>query len=103
MLALAGLEDALSFVIAAEDAEPKPSPASYMAALARLRRSGVAPEGVIALEDGATGGEAARRAGVRCIVLDAPARSQIAQEKSLPPELLEMITKLTNDERTRTT
>ena len=68
MLGLAQLEHAFEFVIADDDAyEPKPAPAQYVGALARLsRRRVVSPRNVVALEDGPTGIRAAKTAGLRC-------------------------------------
>ncbi|HJR42063.1 MAG TPA: HAD family phosphatase [Gemmatimonadaceae bacterium] len=70
MLSLAGLETLVEFVIAAEDAAPKPSSASYERALTRLqRRCVVRRDAVLALEDGESGARAAVGAGLRCIVV----------------------------------
>lgn len=70
MLSLAGLETLVEFVIAAEDAAPKPSSAPYERALTRLQRRGVVRrDAVLALEDGESGARAAMGAGLRCIVV----------------------------------
>lgn len=72
VLALAGLDAHFECVIAAGDAESKPSPAPYLRALERLaRRRPLSPGDVLALEDSATGAIAARAAGVRCVVVAA--------------------------------
>lgn len=72
-LSLAQLEHAFEFIIADDDAfAPKPSPASYLGAIERLkRRRAVSVRNVIALEDGASGIHAAKDAGLRCAVVGA--------------------------------
>jgi beta-phosphoglucomutase-like phosphatase (HAD superfamily) len=71
VLSLGSLDTMVEFVIAAEDAAPKPSSAPYERALTRLNRRGVVRRGsVLALEDGDSGARAAAGAGVRCIVVD---------------------------------
>jgi beta-phosphoglucomutase-like phosphatase (HAD superfamily) len=77
MLALAGLADGFEFVVAAEDAAPpKPHPAPYERALARLaRRRPVARERVVALESGAAGVAAARAAGLFCVAVGSDAEA----------------------------
>lgn len=77
MLTLSGLDALVEFVIAAEDAPAKPAAAPYERALSRLNRRGnVRRDAVLALEDGEPGAQAARAAGLRCIVVedDLPAR-----------------------------
>jgi len=66
VLALAGLDGMVRVVVAAEHvAAPKPSPAGHLRALARLGRTGpIAPERVVAIEDGPDGIVAATAAGV---------------------------------------
>ena len=65
-IALAGLDAVVRVVVAAEHvAAPKPSPAGHLRALARLGRTrAVAPQRVVALEDGPDGIAAATAAGV---------------------------------------
>jgi HAD superfamily hydrolase (TIGR01509 family) len=71
MMRLAGLENAFTVTVCADDAlAPKPSAAGYNLALDRLgRQRPIAPGAVVALEDGAAGIRAARAAGVRSIVV----------------------------------
>jgi HAD superfamily hydrolase (TIGR01509 family) len=71
MIRLAGLENAFSVTVCADDAlAGKPSAAGYNLALDRLgRQRPVAHGAVLALEDGAPGIRAARAAGARCIVV----------------------------------
>ena len=73
VLRAAAIEDAFELVIAKEDvARCKPDRAAYCLALERL---GLAAECAVALEDTPTGLQAARAAGLRCIVVgkgDAP-------------------------------
>ena len=71
VLSMSGLEDAFECVIAAEDAHPpKPSPAPYRVAIARMsRRRALQASGVVALEDGSAGIRAARAAGIRCLAV----------------------------------
>jgi beta-phosphoglucomutase-like phosphatase (HAD superfamily) len=59
----AGVDKLLSFRLSNEDVEhPKPHPEIYRKAIERL---GVTPQECVAVEDGAYGIEAARRAGCR--------------------------------------
>lgn len=70
LVQLAGLGDLFSFIIGVGDARPpKPSPAPYRAALARLARGStpVRPEQVLALEDCLSGIRSAHAAGLRCV------------------------------------
>lgn len=71
VIALSGLEHVFECVVAAEDAyPPKPSPAPYQSALARLgRRRPLRTSAVLALEDGAAGIRSARAAGLRCLAV----------------------------------
>lgn len=87
MLSLAGLDSAFDCVICAEDAPaPKPSPAPYEAALARLaRRRAVSRHNAIALEDGLEGIRAATAAGMRCIAVGPlPARRLSGAAATIP-------------------
>jgi HAD superfamily hydrolase (TIGR01509 family) len=70
-LSLAGLDFAFACIVAAEDAvAPKPAPAPYEAAIARLgRRAPVVRDRVVALEDALPGIRSARAAGLRCIAV----------------------------------
>lgn len=84
VLALAGLEWAFELVVAAEDADAKPSPAAYVLALARLARRRPLGAAVLALEDGAAGIAAATAAGVRCVVIgDVPAHEAMRADGAL--------------------
>lgn len=71
LLRLAGLENAFSVIVCADDAlEDKPSAAGYNLALDRLgRKRPIAPGAVVAIEDGAAGIRAARAAGTRCVAV----------------------------------
>ena len=72
VLALASLDALFECVIAAGDAESKPSPAPYERAIARLsRRRPLRPADALALEDSPLGARAARAAGVPCVVVGA--------------------------------
>jgi beta-phosphoglucomutase len=88
VLSLARLEHAFTCVIGVEDAfPPKPSPAPYTAALARLAKSRTAnPKAmVIALEDSWQGIRSARSAGIRTIAVgDLPAHIAIEAHAYLP-------------------
>ena len=67
ILTAAGLIDAFSAVVAADDvARPKPAPDTYAAAVARI---GVEPARAVAIEDSAGGLSSARAAGLRTIGL----------------------------------
>ncbi|HEX8201035.1 MAG TPA: HAD-IA family hydrolase, partial [Isosphaeraceae bacterium] len=67
VLRAAGLADAFELVVAKEDVEaPKPDPACYRLALARLRLSAPA---AVALEDSPTGIASARAAGLRPVAV----------------------------------
>jgi HAD superfamily hydrolase (TIGR01509 family) len=71
MIRLAGLENAFTVTVCADDAlAGKPSAAGYNLALDRLGRQRPVTQGaVLALEDCAPGIHAARAAGARCIVV----------------------------------
>jgi beta-phosphoglucomutase-like phosphatase (HAD superfamily) len=88
VLSLARLEHAFTCVIGVEDAfPPKPSPAPYMAALARLAKSRApTPKAtVIALEDSWQGFRSARAAGIRSVAVgDIPAHIAIEADAFLP-------------------
>ena len=85
VLALAGLEWAFELVVAAEDADAKPSPAPYALALARLARRRPLADAVLALEDGAAGIAAATAAGVRCVAVgEMPAHEAMRADGVLP-------------------
>lgn len=73
LLALAELDHAFAFVVAADETpRPKPAPDGYERALRRLGAR--AAEGrAIAIEDGAAGVEAARAAGLPCVVVGSSA------------------------------
>jgi beta-phosphoglucomutase-like phosphatase (HAD superfamily) len=68
LIAMARLDHVFELIIAGDDAyQPKPSPASYVAALERLaRRRAARPARVVALERGTSGIRAAKAAGIRC-------------------------------------
>ena len=69
VLARAGLRDAVTAVVAAEDVDRgKPDPESYRRVLERLG-GGLVPEEVVAFEDTEAGVAAALGAGVRCIAV----------------------------------
>ena len=88
VLSLARLEHAFTCVIGVEDAfPPKPSPAPYAAALARLAKSRApTPKaGVIALEESWQGIRSARAAGIRTIAVgNLPAHVAIEADAFLP-------------------
>lgn len=88
VLSLARLEHAFTCVIGVEDAfPPKPSPAPYAAALARLAKSRApTPKSfVIALEDSWQGIRSARAAGIRTIAVGTlPAHVAIEADAFLP-------------------
>src|SRR6185436_6295406 len=71
MLRLAGLEAAFSLIICADDTvDGKPSPEGYQLAIERLKRQRSLARGmIIALEDGAAGIRAARKANIRCAAI----------------------------------
>lgn len=83
VLANAGLADAFSAVVSAEDVRAgKPSPEGFLAALGRLRARvpDLAPAECVVVEDSPPGVEAARRAGMRCVaVTSSVARAALAQ------------------------
>ena len=70
-LAGAGLADCFSVIVAAEDVPRcKPDPAGYLAARAALGRDTPLPAGrCVVLEDSLAGLDAARAAGMRCVML----------------------------------
>ena len=69
MLAVVGIEGFIDAVVSAEDvSRGKPEPDAFLAAAARV---GVPPERSVVVEDAAAGVEAARRAGMRSIGVNA--------------------------------
>jgi beta-phosphoglucomutase len=69
MLAALGLSHLLEAVVVAEDVKiGKPDPEPFLTGAARL---GVPPDRCIVVEDAAAGIEAARRAGMKCIAVNA--------------------------------
>ncbi len=85
ILSQAGLDPVVEFVIAAEDAPPKPSPLGYERAVARLVRRGPHRRvTAVALEDSARGARAARAAGVPCVVLGGPPDEAAEADAWLP-------------------
>lgn len=77
VLAAAGLADAFSAVVPADDVERgKPDPEGYRRALALLD-GGIAAEEVVALEDTEAGVAAAKGAGMRCVAV----RGTLAPER----------------------
>ena len=69
VLAAAGLADAISAIVAAQDVRRgKPDPEGYLSALALLDR-GLEPRDVVALEDSEAGVRAAKAAGMRCLAV----------------------------------
>lgn len=90
MLRLAGLENAFTVTVCADDAlAVKPSAAGYNLALDRLgRQRPVANGAVLALEDDAPGIRAARAAGARCVVVGAVA-AHVAMEADAYVESLQ--------------
>ena len=69
VLAGAGIRDAVSLIVAADDVERgKPDPESYLLLLERLG-GGLASEDVLAFEDTQAGVAAARGAGLRCVAV----------------------------------
>lgn len=72
VLALADARDLFEFVIAADDAPPKPAAAPYERALERLaRRRPLPAPAVVALEDALAGVRSARAAGIACVAVGA--------------------------------
>jgi beta-phosphoglucomutase len=64
-----GITDYFQSIIGGEDVEKgKPDPEVFLKAAAGL---GVAPEDCVVFEDSAAGAEAALRAGMRCIIVNA--------------------------------
>lgn len=87
MLSLAGLEFAFECVVTGDHvASCKPSPEPYLAALRVMSRLRPLAAGyVLALEDGPTGIQSARGAGVRCLAVGAlPAHHAMQAEGLLP-------------------
>ena len=87
VLGLAELEYAVELLVTADDrVEPKPDPAPYELALARLaRRRPVSRERVLALEDGAAGIAAATAAGLAVVAVgDVPAHVAMRAAGVLP-------------------
>jgi HAD superfamily hydrolase (TIGR01509 family) len=88
VVALARLEHLFTCVVAAEDAGlPKPSPEPFRVALSRMRRlASTGPRGmIVALEDGLPGIQAARAAGITCVVVgDVPAHVALEADGLLP-------------------
>ena len=87
VLGLAGLEYAVETVVTGDDAvAPKPDPAPYALALARLaRRRPVSPEAVLVLEDGPAGIAAATGAGLACVAVGPlPAHEAMRAAGTLP-------------------
>lgn len=70
-LARTGLDGSLAFVLTGDDEKRhKPAPDLYQAA---LRRAGVAPARAVALEDSLVGLQAARAAGLWCVLVPSAA------------------------------
>ncbi len=94
MLDVLGLGDCFAAVVAAEDVtEGKPDPQVFLLAAARL---GVPPARCIVVEDAPAGIEAARRAGMRSILLAhpgvaAPADRIVASLEELPEDAFETL------------
>ena len=86
VLGLAGLEAAFGCIVSAEDCvDPKPSPAPYHMALARLARRNLDTTGALAIEDGLDGIRSAHAAGLGCIAVgDLPAHHAIEADGYLP-------------------
>ena len=69
MIEVVGIRQLIDAFVSAEDVtRGKPDPDVFLAAATRL---GVPPDGCIVVEDAAAGVEAARRAGMRCIGVNA--------------------------------
>jgi beta-phosphoglucomutase len=106
LFSLAGLDHSFEFVIADDDPFlPKPSAASYEAAIERLaRRRAVSARNVVALEDGRTGIRAAKAAGLRCAAVGPmPAHLAMDADALLPTlvgQTAASIDALTSGERT---
>jgi HAD superfamily hydrolase (TIGR01509 family) len=72
ILGHAGLRDAFSAIVSAEDvAQGKPSPEGFLLALTHLRRRvpGLVAAECLVIEDSRAGVEGARRAGMRCLAI----------------------------------
>jgi len=89
VLALAGLESTVRFVVAAEDVcDGKPSPEGYELALGRLSRLRPLAAGrVLAIEDAPDGVAAARRAGLRVVAVGDLAAHEAAEADAFVPAL----------------
>lgn len=81
MLRLASLSDFFTLVVSADDVlDPKPAAEGHRLAIERLgRRRPLAPSATIAIEDGTSGIQAARAAGVRSVAVG-PIPAHIAME-----------------------
>jgi beta-phosphoglucomutase-like phosphatase (HAD superfamily) len=75
VLGMSGLASAVACIVTADDVlTPPPAPAAYEQALRHLSRMRlVRPDRAIALVDGSAGARAARAAGIRALVVGAPA------------------------------
>jgi beta-phosphoglucomutase-like phosphatase (HAD superfamily) len=89
MLTAAGLDIAFELVVTADDVgAPKPSPASYLHALAVMsRRRPAEAAQTLAVEDGWIGIASAREAGLRCIAIGRLAPYRALQTNGLVPSL----------------
>jgi beta-phosphoglucomutase-like phosphatase (HAD superfamily) len=77
VLEAAGIADAFSFMVTADDVEHgKPHPESYETLVARLP-GGIEPGGVLVLEDTEAGVASATGAGCRCVAI----RGTVAPER----------------------
>ena len=96
VLDAAGIADAFSAIVAADDVDHgKPHPDGYERALALLD-GGIAPEDVVALEDTEAGVAAAKAAGMRCVgVLGTLAPERLAAADELAERLdVELVRRL---------
>jgi HAD superfamily hydrolase (TIGR01509 family) len=87
VLGLAGLEPLVEVLVTGDDpVAPKPDPASYERALARLaRRRPVSRDAVLALEDGGAGIRSATAAGLTCVAVGpVPAHEALLAAGALP-------------------
>lgn len=93
MLGVVGIERYLDAVVSAEDVTAgKPDPQVFLAAAAKL---GVPPARCIVVEDAAAGTEAARRAGMKCIGVNAgvelKADVSVSSLERLPADVFERL------------
>jgi HAD superfamily hydrolase (TIGR01509 family) len=88
-LASAGLTDRFEAIVTGEDVEhAKPAPDIYLLACERL---GVDPSEALALEDSASGVQAAKRAGLTCIAVPLFAETDVSAADRVIDSLEELL------------